>query len=70
MAAVISRLQASLNSAAANGNGHAQELKRDLLVGKAFCHRAASTIRQRLKALTSNGDEELLRVADAVLGTA
>jgi alkylation response protein AidB-like acyl-CoA dehydrogenase len=70
MAAVISRLQASISLHGGNGNGHAAQLKRDLLVGKAFCHRAAANVRQRLKALSSNGDKELLQVADAVLGDA
>jgi len=50
-----------------NGHGHGDQLKRDLLVGKAFCHRAASAVRQRLKALVTNDDADVLAVADKVL---
>ena len=68
-AAVISKLQSMLEAApSANGNGHAAALKRDLLIGKRFCHRAAEATTQRLQALSHNQDQELLAVADAVLG--
>jgi hypothetical protein len=52
-----------------NGNGHAHvdPLKRDLIIGKAFCHRAASEIRHRLRTLWANEDKETLAVADLVL---
>ena len=72
-AAVIGKLQSMLGSASShngngNGNGHMPEaLKRDLLIGKRFCHRAAEAVTQRLHALTHNQDAELLEVADAVL---
>ena len=70
MAAVISRLQSDLTAAGSNGsgNGHAEQLKRDLIVGKGFCRRAASAVRQRLKSLNGNDDGDILAVADAVLG--
>jgi alkylation response protein AidB-like acyl-CoA dehydrogenase len=68
MAAVISRLQAEL--ASGGGNGHIPErLSRDLIVGKGFCHRAATNVSRRLKTLFRNNDAETLAVADAVLGT-
>ena len=72
MSAVISKLQSMLPPVGANGNGHSNghsdaALKRDLLIGKRFCHRAAESIRQRLHALSHNQDAELLAVADAVL---
>ena len=50
-----------------NGNGHVSQLKRDLVVGKGFCRRAAANVRQRLKALWSNTDADTLAVADVVL---
>ena len=81
MAAVISRLQSDLAAAGitgklngnghknGNGNGHAHttQLQRDLVVGKAFCHRAAATIRHRLRSLWANEDKETLAVADLIL---
>lgn len=54
-----------------NGNGHghgrSDQLRRDLIIGKGFCHRAAGAIRQRLKALNKNDDKDVLAVADAAL---
>jgi acyl-CoA dehydrogenase family protein 9 len=64
MAAVISKLQASLSHA--EGNGHS-DIKRDLLLGKSFCHNAAERITQRLHGLFHNRDDETLRVADNML---
>jgi alkylation response protein AidB-like acyl-CoA dehydrogenase len=61
-AAVISRLQAMLD-ATPLGNGHDE-----LLIGKAFCHRAADSVKHRLRGLFRNQDEETVRVADAVMG--
>ena len=66
-AAVISRLQTALD-AHGGANGHDPQLSRDLLVGKAYCHRAANSISQRLRALFRNNDDETLRVAKAVMG--
>jgi alkylation response protein AidB-like acyl-CoA dehydrogenase len=66
MATVISRLQSEL--ASGGGNGHLPEqLSRDLIVGKGFCHRAAMNVARRLKTLFRNNDQETLAVADAVL---
>ena len=73
MAAVIGKLQAMLEAQTeshnGNGNGAAHDaaLKRDLLIGKAFCHRAAESTRHRLATLWRNQDKELLAVADTVL---
>ncbi len=66
MAAVISRLQAMLESA--NGDGSDRTVERDLIVGRGYCRHAAGRIRRRLRGLAVNGDEQRLRVADAVLG--
>jgi hypothetical protein len=54
----------------ANGNGHVSQLKRDLVVGKGFCRRAAANVRHRLKSLWSNTDADTLAVADVVLDQA
>ena len=67
-AAVISRLQAMLD-ATPLGNGHDVQIRRDLLIGKGFCHRAAESVRGRLRGLFQNQDKEVLKVADAVIGT-
>ncbi len=64
-AAVLSKLQSMLDEQKINGNGH--DLRRDLIVGKAFCHHAAERITQRLHSLFANGDEEVIAVADAML---
>jgi alkylation response protein AidB-like acyl-CoA dehydrogenase len=66
MAAVVSRLQAMLEHCA--GNGHDQpHWKRDLLIGKTFCHHAADRIERRLADLFDNRDDETIAVADAML---
>jgi acyl-CoA dehydrogenase family member 9 len=65
MAAVISKLQMTLG--AAEGNGHGT-LKHDLMLGRGFCHRAAERIQQRLGSLWGNNDEEVIAVADHLLG--
>jgi hypothetical protein len=62
-------MQATLNTPGSSTNGHAEQTKRDLIIGKAFCRRAASAVRQRLKALNSNDDKNVLAVADVVLGS-
>jgi alkylation response protein AidB-like acyl-CoA dehydrogenase len=69
MAAVISKLQSMLHAAhhKGNGNGHADAIKRDLMIGKAFCHRAARATEERLAALWDNQDDEHMAVADAIL---
>ncbi len=67
-AAVLSRLQMMLDTTSW-GNGHDAQLKRDLLVGKRFCHRAADSVLQRLRGLFRNQDEEIVKVADAVLAS-
>ena len=69
MAAVVSKLQSMLDAASnnGNGNGHATAIKRDLMIGKAFCHRAADATTKRLASLWHNQDDEHLAVADAVL---
>ncbi len=65
MAAVISKLQMMLQ--AADGNGHGT-LKRDLMTGRGFCHRAAERIQLRLNTLWHNNDKEVLALADHILG--
>jgi alkylation response protein AidB-like acyl-CoA dehydrogenase len=65
-AAVISRLQKMLDDTPM-GNGHDEQIRRDLLIGKGFCHRAATSVRARLRGLFRNQDEEVLEVADAIL---
>ena len=69
MAAVISKLQSMLNESG-NGNGKAQALKRDLLVGKGFCRRTAEEVADNLRTLFRNQDAHVLAVADEVLGPA
>ena len=71
MAAVLSKLQSSLDAAAGKGqtNGHTPaELRRELIIGKGFCRRAASKVSRRLSGLFRNDDTGVLAVADAVLG--
>jgi hypothetical protein len=65
-AAVISRLQTLLDTTPM-GNGHDAQIQHELLVGKAFCHDAADSIRARLRGLFRNQDREVVKVADAVL---
>ena len=72
MAAVLSKLQSSLDAAAASGqtNGHTPaDLRRELIVGKGFCRRAAGEVSRHLSSLFRNDDTGVLAVADAVLGT-
>jgi acyl-CoA dehydrogenase family member 9 len=73
MVAVLARLQSMLEAQAGNGggNGHAasHDLRRDLVVGKGFCRTAADRVRSNLTTLFSNPDADILRVADAVLGS-
>lgn len=75
-AAVISKLQSTLSSQPrpdhANGNGSTMDAaaRRELLIGKAFCHHAADRIEARLRALFDNRDEEVKSVAEAVIGIA
>jgi len=60
-AAVIAKLQAE--SAAEEASA-----RRDLLIGKAFCHHAAARIRGRLRELSNTrGDGEIKRVAETLL---
>jgi acyl-CoA dehydrogenase family protein 9 len=67
MAAVISKLQGTLEHA--EGNGHdLPEWRRDVLIGKAFCRHAADRIEVRLRGLFDNHDEQTIAVADAMLG--
>ncbi len=69
MAAVIAKLQAMLDHVA--GNGHdTPDWRRDLLVGKAYCHHAAERVGHRLRTLFDNRDDDTLAVADAMLGIA
>src|SRR5205823_3156672 len=64
MAAVISKLHATLEHVA--GNGHdLPDWRRDMLVGKAFCRHAADRIEQRLGGLFDNHDDQTIAVADA-----
>ena len=65
-AAVLSRLQLMLETTPTQ-NGRAKQLRRDLLVGKGFCHRAADRTERRLRELFANQDSDVLAVADAVL---
>jgi hypothetical protein len=92
MAAVISKLQSTLESSNGkyngngngnghhngkgngngNGNGHHHNgedgVKRDLVVGKSFCHHAAKRVDRFLTDLFDNHDPETIKVADVVLG--
>jgi len=68
-ASVISRLQTMLETTPM-GNGHDAQMRRDLLVGKGFCHRAAESIAGRLSGLFRNRDREVVKVADAVMDDA
>jgi alkylation response protein AidB-like acyl-CoA dehydrogenase len=66
MAAVISKLQSTLDHVA--GNGHdTPHWRRDLLTGKTYCHHAADRIERRLHDLFDNRDDETIAVADAML---
>ncbi len=65
MAVVLSKLQTMLESRGGNGK---DSLRRDLLIGKAFCHHAAERINHNLHGLFVNSDREILNVADELLG--
>ncbi|MEX2216556.1 MAG: acyl-CoA dehydrogenase family protein [Phycisphaeraceae bacterium] len=70
-AAIISRLQALLDAAGTGGTGELSPwLKREVLVGKAFCHHAAERIARRRRSLYRNLDEETIAVADEMLDDA
>ena len=62
-AAVLSKLQMMLERGNGNGSMH-----NDLLIGRRFCHHAAERITSRLHSLGENHDDEILAVADAVIG--
>jgi alkylation response protein AidB-like acyl-CoA dehydrogenase len=69
MAAVISKLQAMLDHTA--GNGHDMPgWRRDLMIGKAYCHHAAERVKHRLATLFDNHDADTIAVADELLGPA
>ncbi|MEX2672591.1 MAG: acyl-CoA dehydrogenase family protein [Phycisphaeraceae bacterium] len=68
MAAVLAKLQAKLEAADADGRGTAEELQRELTIGRGYCQHAHQRIEQRLASLSRNGDEATQKVADAVLG--
>src|SRR5688572_3274043 len=84
MSAVISKMQSLLeerdkhsgngnsngngNGNGHHGNGHEDVMKRDLLLGKAFCRRAAANVVDRLEKLFDNVDKDLIAAADAVMG--
>jgi alkylation response protein AidB-like acyl-CoA dehydrogenase len=63
MAAVISRMQSMLD--APDGT---ERSRRDLIVGKSFCHHAAQRARASLAQLSTKEDHRILDTADAVLG--
>lgn len=65
-AAVISRLQTMLDTTP-TGNGHDAQIRRDLLIGKGFCHRAGESIAARLAGLFNNRDREIVKIADEVM---
>ena len=65
IAAVLAKLQASLDAA---GGALSPQLRTDLLVGKRFCHHAAERVTARLHGLFANKDDEVLKVADSLLG--
>ena len=65
-AAVLARLQSLLDGCA--GNGHdAPQLRRQLLIGRSFCHHAAERIAMSSRQLRHHLDDEVVAVADAVL---
>src|SRR6185437_5042963 len=66
MAAVISKLQATLEHVAGNGLD-SPDWRRDVLVGKAFCRHAADRVERRLGDLFDNHDDQTIAVAEAML---
>lgn len=67
MGAVIGKLQSLLETSEGNGT-LTPTLRRDLIIGKGYCHQAASRVHRRLKGLFCNHDRHRIKVADAVLG--
>jgi len=59
---VLSRLESLL----AHGNGHPEEVARDVQIGKYFLRISDRKVRQLLAALTDNDDEHTTTTADAV----
>lgn len=66
MSAVVSRLDASLQGPDAGS----EDVRRDLRVGRYYCRLAEGRIRECLRALSDNLDEETTTVADLMLGSA
>jgi hypothetical protein len=50
------------------GNGHAEDVERDVQVGRYFLKLSDRKVRQCLAALSDNDDQATTRAADAVLG--
>jgi alkylation response protein AidB-like acyl-CoA dehydrogenase len=67
MAAVLSKLSAMMEKHDRTGNGDAK-WQQNLLIGKSFCHHAADRISRRLDDLWHNRDDEIVAVADSVMG--
>jgi hypothetical protein len=67
IAAVLSKLSAMLEKYDRTGNGDAK-WQQNLLIGKSFCHHAADRIGRRLDDLWHNRDDEIVAVADSVMG--
>lgn len=67
MTAVLGKLQSILMRQDVASNGHDIENSYDVVVGKGFCHSAIARIERNLDGLFSNGDTEIVRVADVVL---
>jgi acyl-CoA dehydrogenase family member 9 len=58
---------ARLDALAATGNGHAEEVARDMAVGRYFLRLSNRRIKQCLTALSDNDDAETTATADVVL---
>ena len=67
IAAVLSKLSAMLEKYDRTGNGDAK-WQQNLLIGKSFCHHAADRIGRRLDDLWHNRDDEIVAVAESVMG--
>jgi len=59
---------ARLDSLLSVGNGHAEEVSRDVTAGRYFLRLSNRRIKQCLAALSDNDDKETTATADAVLG--
>jgi alkylation response protein AidB-like acyl-CoA dehydrogenase len=59
---------ARLDSLLSIGNGHAEEVARDITAGRYFLRLSSRRIKQCLTALSDNDDKETTATADAVLG--